>query len=162
MSVALGRRIIRNVDRPPMELLNSFHGISSSQAGDAMNRLYSMDGSIRAMLPASRLLGTAFTVNAPAGDNLLFRMALDLASEGDVIVVNGEGCVSRSICGEMLFRYAASKGIAGLVICGSIRDSESLENIGLPVFASGITAKGALRNGPGEINVPVACGGVVV
>ena len=43
------------------------------------------------MNPKARLLGTAFTVNAPAGDNLLFHKALDMAQPGDVIVLANKG-----------------------------------------------------------------------
>ncbi len=34
--------------------------------------------------------------------------------------------------------------------------------MGLPIYAAGITPAGPYKDGPGEINVPVTCGGVVV
>jgi regulator of RNase E activity RraA len=37
-----------------------------------------------------------------------------------------------------------------------------MKNVGLPVFAKGVTPVGPLHRGPGEINYPVSCGGIVV
>jgi regulator of RNase E activity RraA len=56
-----------------------------------MNRLFCMHDYIRLLNPnhAVQLLGTAFTVKAPGGDNLYFHQALDMAQPRDVIVVDG-------------------------------------------------------------------------
>ena len=86
----------------------------------------------------------------------------DLAEEGDVLVIDGNGCLTRSLMGEMMFNYAYNRGIAGIVVDGAIRDSDSLKTLPLPVYAAGITPQGPYKNGPGEINIPVSCGGQVV
>ena len=65
----------------------------------------------------------------------------------------------RSLMGELMFRYAASKKLAGIVVDGPIRDADCLRGFLLPVYASGFTPGGPYREGPGEINVPVVCCG---
>jgi len=110
----------------------------------------------------SSVVGIAFTVKVPDGDNVFLHRALDLAEPGDVIVVDGNGCLTRSLMGEIMFTYAQNKGIAGFVLDGAIRDVDALEALDIPVYAVGVTPQGPYKNGPGEINVPVACGGQVV
>ena len=53
-------------------------------------------------------------------------------------------------------------GVAGLVVDGTVRDIETLREIGMPVFARGTVCGAGDKEGPGEVNFPIACGGVVV
>ena len=114
--MALGCRIRRNFERPSKELVEAFRGIPVANIDDNCGRIAAVDSSIFPLNPKARLLGTAFTVNAPAGDNLLFHKALDMAQPGDVIVLANKGSLSRALCGEIMSNYAKSRGIAGIVI----------------------------------------------
>lgn len=67
-----------------------------------------------------QLLGTAITVKAPAGDNLMMHAALDLAQPGDVIVVDGDSGCNRSLAGKIMMRFSEKKGIAGWVLDGCV------------------------------------------
>lgn len=161
MPITTGFRIFQSVHRPERELVELFRGIPSSNINDNMNRLFSMRSELRPFNQVP-LLGTAITVKAPMGDNLMIHKALDIAQPGDVIVVDGEGCENRSSIGEMMFTFAAMKGLAGIIIDGAIRDTDCLSRLKLPVYAKAVTPQGPFKNGPGEINVPIACGGQVV
>ena len=161
MSIIVGNRIYTDIKRADRDLIEKFRGIPSSNIGDMMNRLYCMDGSIKAYTD-KWLLGPAFTVKVPEGDNVFLHLAMELAQPGDIIVVDGAGCTTRSLMGEMMFTYSQAKGIGGYVINGAIRDVDSLEHLNMPVYAKAVTPQGPLKNGPGEINVPVCCGGQVV
>ena len=88
--MALGCRIRRNFERPSKELVEAFRGIPVANIDDNCGKIAAVDSSIP-LNPKARLLGTAFTVNAPAGDNLLFHKALDMAQPGDVIVLANKG-----------------------------------------------------------------------
>lgn len=161
MSRGVGNRIITEIDRPSRELVEQFRGIPSSNINDMMNRLFCMHEYIRP-LNKQPLLGTAVTVRAPMGDNLFFHKALDVAQPGDVIVVDGGSAMNRSLAGEIMFTYAWKKGIAGIVVDGCVRDLDGIEDIGIPIYAKGVTPQGPYKNGPGEINFPIACGGQVI
>ena len=100
--MALGCRIRRNFERPSKELVEAFRGIPVANIDDNCGRIAAVDSSIFPLNPKARLLGTAFTVNAPAGDNLLFHKALDMAQPGDVIVLANKGSLSRALCGEIM------------------------------------------------------------
>lgn len=159
--MSIGFRIFQSVKRPARELVELFREIPTGNIGDNMNRLYSMQNYLQPFNNV-KLLGTAITVKAPMGDNLMIHKALDIAQPGDVVVIDGEGCENRSTMGEMMFTFAAMKGIAGIVLDGAIRDIDCLQKLNLSVYARAVTPQGPFKNGPGEINVPIACGGQVV
>lgn len=162
--ISIGNRIFTEFDRPDSKLINEFRGIPSSNINDEMNRLFCMHEYIKLQNPntSKPLVGTALTVKVPIGDNLFFHKALDLAQPGDVIVVDGASGVNRSLVGEIMIRFASKKGLAGLVIDGCIRDLDTIETMEIPVYAIGATPQGPYKNGPGEINTPISCGGQVV
>ena len=162
MSITAGNKIIRNFQRPAPALVELFRGIPSSNIGDIMYRLYNMQSDIKAYNPRIPLLGTAFTVKAPEGDNMFFHIAIEMAQPGDIIVVDAGGSSERSLGGEMMFNEAINKGIAGFIVNGCIRDTDCLATLDFPVYATGVTPQGPWKNGPGEINVPVCCGNQVV
>lgn len=131
--MALGCRIRRNFERPSKELVEAFRGIPVANIDDNCGKIAAVDSSIFPLNPKARLLGTAFTVNAPAGDNLLFHKALDMAQPGDVIVLANKGSLSRALCGEIMSNYAKSRGIAGIAINPGdiiVGDSDGLLVIG--------------------------------
>ena len=157
-----GCKIKRNFERPAKELVEAFRGIPVANIDDNMGRIAAVDASIFPLNPNAKILGTAFTVNAPAGDNLLFHKALDMAQPGDVIVLANKGSLSRSLCGEIMSNYAKSRGLAGIIIDGCVRDSAALRELDFPVYAKGITPNGPYKNGPGEMNFPVSFAGIII
>lgn len=161
MNQKIGFRIYKDFKRPSPELVQKFAGIPSSNIGDMLNRLSCMRPEI-CPFNDKPLLGVAFTVKCPAGDNLMLHRALDLAHPGDILVVDGEGCANRALMGEMMLDYAVKRGIGGFVIDGVVRDGNALRSAPIPFYATGLTPQGPYKNGPGEINVPIACGGQVV
>lgn len=160
----IGNRVFREINRPRRELVEAFRGIPSSNINDEMNRLFCMHDYMRLINPdhAVQLLGTAFTVKVPNGDNLFIHQALDMAQPGDVIVVDGGNGCNRSLAGEIMMRFAQYKGIAGVVVDGCLRDDDALSKLEMPIYCAGITPQGPYKNGPGEINAPIACAGQVV
>lgn len=61
-----------------------------------------------------------------------------------------------------MVRYAMKRGLAGFLVDGAMRDVGVLKNLDFPIYAKGVTPKGPYKDGPGEINVPVVCGGVLI
>ena len=86
----VGFRAFLDFQRPSQELVESFRGIPSSNIGDCVKKMYCMFGGIRPFNQHT-LLGTAFTVKVPSGDNLAAQAALDYARPGDIIVIDGAG-----------------------------------------------------------------------
>lgn len=130
--------------------------------GDVMDRLGLMHSGIKPVWPGARLTGRALTIWTRAGDNKTIHEALPQVGRGDVLVVNGEGDVTRALIGELIGRRAQVAGGAGFVIDGAVRDASGLQELGVPVFARAVTPAGPYKFGPGRINLPIAAGGVAV
>ena len=156
-----GFRVITKIARPARALVDAFADIPVANIGDNMGRLSCVSAAIRPY-GKLRMLGTALTVRGPVGDNLMFHKALDIAEPGEIIVVDGQGDMNHALCGEIMMRYAISRGVSGFLIDGCIRDVEGLATLDFPVYARGVTPKGPYKSGPGEVNVPVVCGGQAV
>ena len=108
------------------------------------------------------MAGTAVTARSRAGDNLTYLRALEFCRPGDVLVIDGGGDLANAGVGGILSFYAASIGVVGVVIDGAIRDVAEIRERDFPVYARGVTHRGPYKDGPGEINVPIAVGGMVV
>lgn len=129
---------------------------------DYMNGMYSLDKDIRNITNHHGFSGPALTVKLPGGDNLMLHRALEMIIPGDILVISCFNNPSHAVCGEMVATKARHRGAAAIVVDGNIRDSEGLRLLDIPILAKGITPSGPTKNGPGEINTPISCGGVVV
>ena len=157
-----GCKIRKDFVRPDKELVARFRGMPVANIDDNMGRIAAVDTAIEP-IGKGQVLGTAFTVKVPQGDNLMFHAAMDLAKPGDVIVIDAGGFTDRAIFGELMATYCKSRGIKGIVCDGAIRDRGALSQMeDFPVYARSATPNGPYKNGPGEINVPVVIGGKVV
>ena len=142
-------------------LLDSLRGLATSLLSDNMARASGAIGLSPHHRPAP-MAGTAVTVRTRAGDNLAIHRAFDFCRPGDVLVIDGGGELGQALMGEIMASYAESLGVVGLVIDGAIRDVAAIRAREFPVYARGVTHRGPYKNGPGEINVPVTVGGMVV
>lgn len=158
----VGCVIIEDFKRPDTTLVEKFRDVAVANLDDCMNRISAVHEDIRPV-NKGKLLGPAFTVKVPSGDNLMFHAAMDLAKPGDVIIIDAGGDTRRSIFGELMVTYCRKRGIAGIVVDGSLRDVDAMSQLtDFPVYARGITPDGPYKNGPGEINTPIVCGGRLV
>jgi RraA family protein len=157
-----GFRILPMPQRPPRALVAGLAEMVTPHLSDNMSRLRAAAAGLRPMHRGGKLAGPAFTVKAAPGDNLMVHKAIDAAEPGDVIAVDAGGLLDHAIIGEIMAAWAAKRGIAGIVIDGAIRDVAAISAGSFPVYARGVTHRGPYKNGPGEINVPVAIGGMVV
>ena len=112
----------------------------------------------------SRLAGRALTVQGPSGDNLWIHRALLAAQPGDVLVCAVADASEHGYWGEILTVAAIAKGVAGLVIDGSVRDADQTEALGFPVFSRGLCIRGTSKrhDGKGEIATPIVIGDVTI
>lgn len=143
--------------------LDALRGLPTSVIGDVMGgRLIGTTALRPVNRSAVSTCGNAFTVRVRAGDNLLIHKALDLLQPGDVLVVDGEGDVSRALVGEIMMTTARVRGAVAFVMDGAIRDVDAFEDQRFPCWARGVSLRGPYKDGPGSINVPVTVGGMQV
>ncbi len=157
----IGFRICTDLPRPDPDLVKQFEGAASSNLADAMGRFNFMDAGIKSRSGLS-LCGVAVTVNCRPGDNLMVHKALEIAEAGDIVVVNTNGNVSSSVFGELMCHTAVAAKLGGIVVDGAIRDVPAIMKLGFAAFSRVVSPGGCDKDGPGEINVDIACGGAVV
>ena len=158
----IGFRILRRARKVDEKVVQQFREIPVANVSDSMYRMSAGGARLRPMHKGGRMAGPALTVKTRPGDNLMVHKALDLAERGDVIVVDAGGDLTNALIGEIMSTYAAARGIAGIVIDGAIRDADEIRANAFPVYAAGVTHRGPYKDGPGEINVPVAIDGMVI
>ena len=142
-------------------LIAQYRNAATAIISDNLARLPGAVG-LRPFHRGGTMAGTALTVRVAAGDNLFIHQALELVRPGDVIVVDGGGDLGRALVGEIMTAVAASRGAAGMVIDGAVRDAGVLARNDFPCFARAAIHRGPYKNGPGAINVPVSVGGMIV
>ena len=160
--MAHGFRILARQRRVAPDLTERFRSVPVANVSDVMFRMTAGGARLRPMHAGGVLAGPALTVKTRPGDNLMVHKAIGLAEPGDVIVVDAGGDLSNAIIGELMLAQMVRRRLGGIVINGAIRDSAAIRAQGFPVFAAGVTHRGPYKDGPGEINVPIALDGMVI
>ncbi|XAH25930.1 RraA family protein [Xylophilus sp. GW821-FHT01B05] len=143
-------------------LLERYRGFPVANVSDAMSRTTGTSQLKPYHRRSGVLVGRALTVRTRPGDNLMVHKAIDIAGPGDVIVVDAGGVGPNAIIGEIMLALTIARGAAGFVIDGLIRDSDTIGQHTLPVYARGVAHRGPYKDGPGELHVPVCIDGMVV
>ncbi|NTJ36031.1 RraA family protein [Agrobacterium rhizogenes] len=158
----IGNKILPNADQADKAIIDAFRRSSTAIISDNLDRLPGTIGLRPFHKITGTMAGTALTVRVAAGDNMFIHKALDLVRPGDVIVVDGDGEVNRALIGEIMMTIAETRGAAGFVINGAVRDARALAQSEFPCFARSAIHRGPYKNGPGEINVHVSIGGLII
>lgn len=145
------------------DVIDAFRTVPSAHISDCMGRIVGGIG-LRAYHGDDSLsmCGMAITVRVRPGDNLMIHKALLMASPGDVVVVDGAGDLTQAVVGGLMRTTALTRRLGGLVINGAVRDIAEWGEGTMPIYALGHTHRGPSKTGPGEINVPIVCAGMVV
>lgn len=158
----IGFRIFEIQKRPNKKVVEELASFPTPNIADAMGRFRVMDPGIKCITKGKITAGPAVTVMVRPGDNLMVHKAIETAQPGDVIVVNTCGNSNSAVWGELMTLSAIKRGIAGIVVDGAVRDSDEINKLGFPVFARNIIGSACDKDGPGEINCSISCGGIAV
>ncbi|MFO1341491.1 MAG: RraA family protein [Burkholderiaceae bacterium] len=144
-------------------LIAALRDLPVAALSDSMNRNIGTVGLLPYHKPVEKTMaGTAVTARSRGGDNLTYLRALEFCRPGDVLLVDAGGDLANAVVGGILTFYAQKIGVAGVVVDGAIRDVAEIRSREFPVYARGVTHRGPYKDGPGEINVPIQVGGMVV
>lgn len=144
------------------QLIDALRTYATATIYEAMGKTGDVAPTIHAMVPGTTMIGIAYTVRTPIGQSRAFAQAVDIARAGSVIVIDVEDSTLATGWGGSASIAASRRGVAGVLTNGAVRDIEQIRTIGLPVFAAGISVRGAYRNDPGEQQVPVSVGGAAI
>jgi regulator of RNase E activity RraA len=156
-----GFRVLASPPRVSDELLERFRGLASSNVADAMGRFGFMDAGMQSRSGLA-LCGLAVTAQCRPADNLMVHKALQVAKPGDIVVVSTCGNTTSAVFGELMCHTASAAKLGGIIVDGAIRDVEGIKRLAFPAYSRAVCPGSCDKDGPGEINVPVSCGGTVV
>lgn len=154
--------IRRNIERPSKALMKAFADQPTGFVTDAYNGKGCLDYEIKPLTSDMRFSGSAVTAYCGPMDNLAAMAVLDFVKKGDVIVIATTGDATAATIGDLWAFWAKKLGVSAIVCDGLVRDVVGLLKVGIPVFTRGIKPNSAFKNGPGEINTTVTCGGVAI
>ncbi len=160
-----GSKVFLRVNRVSAELCDQAAGVTVSDLHESMGpqgRAALMSPRMRPLASGQKIAGPAVTAFCAAGDNLMMHRALNLAQAGDVLVVVCLSELSGAQWGDLATQYAQKKGLAGVVVQGSMRDTDMVRKLGFPVWATQIYPMHPDKKGHGFVNTPVVCDGVHV
>jgi len=158
----MGYSIIPNFRRPDYKVVKALGELSVALIADTLGRFGCLNSSIKPLSDNMRLAGQALTVQTYRADNLMLHVALELASLGDILVVDAGGIQNTGMWGDLMTQMALKKGVAGIVIDGGGRDKQQIIESGFPVFAKSVSPLGGFKSSPGSVNVQISCAGVAV
>jgi len=132
--------------------------VSTANISDAMHRAGGLAG-IRPVTNGIKMAGPVVTVRTYPGDWAKPVEAIDVAGEGDVIIIDAGG-QGPAMWGELATHSAIQRKIAGVVADGAVRDTPDIREVGFPVFTKLIMSNAGEPKGFGEINIPIRISGV--
>lgn len=136
------------------------YGVATVYEASGRNGL--IDIPLTQVIPGSRIAGPARTVLCGQGDNLMVHAVLDQVQPGEVLVLTMPEPAPVALVGELLATQALVHQVAALLIDASIRDTEELRTLGLPIWARWTRVRGATKKSVGAINQPVTVGGATI
>ena len=146
---------------PEADVIAGFRGVPAANVSDAIGRASGAVG-LNAYGGNDVVCGPALTVRVRPGDNLMIHKALDLITPGDVVVIDGGGLLAQALIGGNIRLIMMQRGAVAVVVDGAIRDAAEFAAGGFPTLARGVNHRGPYKDGPGEINAPIACAGMAV
>lgn len=146
----------------PDSVIQRAKKLSTTLLSDAMEGNGTMDYNIKPVADNMVVVGTALTVSLRPGDNLFLHQAIYLGSQGYVLVVDGKGYTKNAYLGDLMANAAKVMEIEGIIIDGLVRDKEELQQLKFPIFSKGFVPSGPSKDGPGEVNNVISCGGTIV
>lgn len=131
-----------------------------------------IDG-VSANIPGTKIVGTAKTLRfVPFREDLFAshgggynaqKRAFDAVADGEIIVIEARGDATTGTLGDILALRAKTRGAAGVITDGGVRDFDAVAEIGLPVFSQGAHPSVLGRKHvPWDVDVTVSCGGAAV
>ena len=126
---------------------------------EAAGRQGLVDAEFKQIVPGSRACGPARIARCGQDDNLMVHAVMARLQPGEVLVLTMPEPAPVALLGDLLATQAQVRQAAAVLVDGAVRDSEELAEMGLPVWARWIRSRGATKDVPGELDVPVTVGG---
>jgi len=144
------------------ELIHALAALPAATLYEGMGKVGAVHHHVRPICPGSRLVGLAYTIRILPGETAAVLRAIEEAPAGSVLVIDTCGDGESAVWGGTSSLASKVRSLAGCVTNGLVRDVDEIIEIGVPVYAAGITVTGTIKNHPGWVGLPVTVGGQVI
>jgi len=142
-----------------MSLSSELARLGAATVYEASGRRGLVDLEFKQLVPGSRACGPARTARCGQDDNLMVHAVMASLQPGEVLVLTMPEPAPVALLGDLLATQAQVHGAAAVLVDAAVRDSEELATMDVPVWARWIRSRGATKDVPGELDVPVVVGG---
>jgi 4-hydroxy-4-methyl-2-oxoglutarate aldolase len=149
----------REWSRIEQQILDSIAGTQTGFIVDAIGRAGALCHTIRPVWDGPHFVGSALPVWTTARDNFAPYAAIKFARPGDVMLIATDKFEGASVIGDVIIGMMRNAGIVAAITDGLVRDVQGIVDVGIPVFARGISPNSPFKHGPGTIGLPIALGG---
>jgi 4-hydroxy-4-methyl-2-oxoglutarate aldolase len=147
--------IVTDIARADPAIVDALAAFGSATVHEALGRIGYAGARVRPIQQDAAISGSAITVLAAPGDNLMVHVAIEQALPGDVIVVVPTADSAYGFIGDLMATQMQTRGVRAYITTGGVRDTAELREMGFPVWTAYVSARGTVKEVAGSVNVPV-------